>query len=82
MFMHCDNQATIFIADNPTFHEHMKDIEINYHYIRDKVISGRISTPDMTSSHQLVDVFMKSLTGISYDATCTKLDMFDLYAPT
>ncbi|CAA7410757.1 unnamed protein product [Spirodela intermedia] len=28
------------------------------------------------------NVFMKSLANISYDATCTKLDMFDLYALT
>ena len=33
------------------------------------------------SSHQFVDVFTKSLAGISYDATCTKVGMFDLYAP-
>ncbi|CAA7403658.1 unnamed protein product [Spirodela intermedia] len=79
MRMYCDNQVVIFIVDNPTFNEHMKYIKINYHYIQDKVMFEFISTPHLASSHQLVNVFTKSLTGISYDITCTKLDIFDLY---
>ena len=45
-------------------------------------MSGVISTPHVASSQELADIFMKGLAGISYDATCTKLGMFDLYAPS
>ena len=51
MPMHCDNQAAIFIADNSTFHERKKHIEIDCHYIQEKVMSRVISTPNVTSSH-------------------------------
>ena len=78
--MYCNNQASIFIADNSNFHEQTKQIEIHYYYIRDKVMSRVISTPHVASSYQLVDVFTKTLVGISYDTTCTKLGMFDVYA--
>ena len=82
MPMYCDNQAVIFIEDNSTFHEHTKHIDIDCHYIRDKVMLGVISTPHVASSHQLADIFTKSLVGISYDVTCTKLGMFDSNAPS
>ena len=42
-------------------------------------MSGVISSPRITLSHQLTKVFMKSLTEISYDTICTKLGIFDLY---
>ena len=59
----------------------MKCIEIDYHYIRDKDMFRVICYLHVTSSHQIVDVSTNSLIEISYNATCTKLDIFYFYAP-
>ena len=80
MPMHCNNQTAIFIARNLAFHERTKDIEINCHFICDKVLMCFISTPHVSSSNQLVDIFTKSIIGVSYDFLGSKLAMFDLYS--
>ena len=49
MPMHCNNQVVIFVIGNSTFHERMKHIEIDCHYIWDKVMFKIIFAPHVVS---------------------------------
>ena len=35
--IHCDNQSCVKLFENPVFHDRLKHVEIQYHYIRDMV---------------------------------------------
>ncbi|RVX02467.1 Dynamin-like protein ARC5 [Vitis vinifera] len=57
----CDNQVALHIASNPVFYERTKHIEVDCHFIREKIASGCVATSFVNSNDQLADIFTKSL---------------------
>ncbi|GKD01236.1 retrovirus-related pol polyprotein from transposon RE1 [Tanacetum coccineum] len=80
MKMWCDNQATIYIATNPIFHEKTKHIEVDCHFTREKLEDWTITTLHIRTERQLADVLTKALPETHINSICNKLDMISIYA--
>ena len=79
--IYCDNKATINISHNPVHHDRMKHVEVDRHFIKEKIEDGTICITYVPTTQQVADVLTKGLPRPLFEKLIDKLGMFNLYNP-
>ena len=70
----CDNIGAMYRSVNPIFHAQTKHVEIDFHFVCDRVANKSLQVLFVPSSDQLVDVLTKPIVSKRFHDLCFKLN--------
>ncbi|KAJ9676113.1 hypothetical protein PVL29_024893 [Vitis rotundifolia] len=79
MKLYCDNKAAISVAHNPVLHDHTKHVEVDKHFIKEKIDNRLVCMTYIPIEEQVADVFTKGLHKRQFNFLVGKLAMEDIF---
>jgi len=59
--LYCDNPSALHITINPVFHARSKHIELDYHFVRERVFLGQLIIKHISTNKKVADLFTKPM---------------------
>lgn len=69
----CDNIKATVLASNPIIHARTKHVEIDYHFVREKVANKSLQIHFLASKDQIADILTKPLASPRFLLLSSKL---------
>lgn len=71
----CDNLGATYLSANPVFHARAKHIEIDFHFVRERVARRQLEVRFIPSKDQLADGFTKALPSREFEKFRNNLNL-------
>ena len=71
----CDNLGATYLSANPVFHARTKHIEIDFHFVRERVFKKQLQVRFISTKDQLADGFTKALSVGKYELFKSNLNL-------
>ena len=80
--VYSDSKSAIQIAANPVLHERSKHIELDYHFIHEKIQQGLVETKYLHTKEQEADMLTKGLGKSQHEYLLSKSGVMNLFMPS
>lgn len=80
--LYCYNKVAINIAHNLVHHDRAKHVEIDRHFIEEKIENGSVCMVYLPTKQQVVDLLTKSLSKHGFMELSNKLGLINICAQT
>lgn len=79
--IYSDSKSVIQLEANSIYHERTKHIEIDCHFIREKLQQGLINISYVPTQSQPADVLTKGLNRVQHEFLLSKVGVLNIFAP-
>jgi hypothetical protein len=59
--VYCDNVSVVYLSTNPIQHQRTKHVELDLHFVRERIAVGDVRVLHVPTTSQSVDIFTKGL---------------------
>lgn len=73
--VYCDNISAVYMTSNPVQHQRTKHIEIDLHFVRERVAAGALHVLHVPTTSQYVNIFTKGLPSSAFNEFSTSLNV-------
>ncbi|CAH9137282.1 unnamed protein product [Cuscuta epithymum] len=80
--VYCDNVSAIYMSQNPVQHQRTKHIEMDIHFVRERVALGHVRVLHVPSRFQYADIFTKGLPRVLFEEFRSSLNVQSSHVQT
>jgi hypothetical protein len=73
--VYCDNVSVVYLSTNPVQHQWTKHVEIDFHFVHDRVAIGDVRVLHVPTTSQFADIFTKGLPSSTFSEFRSSLNV-------